>query len=131
MPARSSMYFVCSAILSTLQTVPSNRVQMLISLSCTIVRFLSSISRWLLKNKGHIPIHLCHFQALHAVGSVGTMAFHDHIPGNCVYPVSSGISALTSCRAWLCRVAGRPLSRHLAHVLLILYQCGTFYNWCL
>ena len=44
------------------------------------------------------------FQALHALGSVGTMAFHDHFPGNRYYPVSSGISALASCPAWLCRV---------------------------
>ena len=41
MPARSSMYFGCfslirSAIFSTWQTVLSNGVQMLVSLSCTI-----------------------------------------------------------------------------------------------
>ena len=41
--ARSSMYFVCfsltrSTILSTWQTVPSSRVEVLVSLSCTITQ---------------------------------------------------------------------------------------------
>ena len=116
MPARSSMYFVCfsltrSAILPTWQTVPSSRDQVLVSLSCTITSGLLAHSNISLPS---------HFQALRAVGSVATMAFHDHFPGNCSYPVSSGILALASCRAWLCRVSGRSLSRHLAHLLLIL-----------
>ena len=46
-----------------------------------------------------------HSQALRAVDSVGTMAFHGHFPGNCTYPISSGRSALASCRAWLRRVS--------------------------
>ena len=97
MPARSSVYFVCfslnrSAILPTWQTVPSNRVQTLVLfIMYDHIRLISSIFRWLLKDKGHNISLPSHFQALRAVGSVGTMAFHDHFPGNCTYPVSSGI----------------------------------------
>ena len=51
-------------------------------------RLISSIFRWLLKDKGYIPEYIFAFSffsstVLRTVGSVGTMAFHGHFPGNC------------------------------------------------
>ena len=60
------------------------------------------------------------------------MAFHDHFPGSCTYPVSSGASAWASCRAWLCRVCARSFSRHIIIITIYhyLYYYYCYYFFC-